>query len=265
MNIGSSIARLRRERGMTQETLGEMLGVSAQTISKWENQTNCPDVMLLPVIADVFGVSVDALYGRSDMRHVVSPDAAFEQVIEYVRRTIVGAVYHPELDGLFEENLQKYKNAMRDERFRSVIENDRDVLYFRESRGALALRKPEDGWNTLFARDSTAKLLRTLADEDFRKAMQVILHKRLRTFTLSTLARNSGVPDEGRLAQLLTDAGCFARRELMIDGQPLVYYELVETEQRLYLLFASMAFAEEYAEYQPMHYTFIGNGGYVSP
>ncbi|MBQ7306570.1 MAG: helix-turn-helix transcriptional regulator, partial [Clostridia bacterium] len=61
--IGETIARLRRERGMTQEALAESMGVSSQTISKWENSTTCPDVSLLPVLADFFGVSVDDLYG----------------------------------------------------------------------------------------------------------------------------------------------------------------------------------------------------------
>ena len=62
--IGETIAQLRRERSMTQEALAECMGVTAQTISKWENSTTCPDVMLLPVLADFFGVTVDDLYGR---------------------------------------------------------------------------------------------------------------------------------------------------------------------------------------------------------
>ena len=50
--LGENIARLRRERSMTQEALAESMAVSAQTISKWETGTTCPDVMLLPVLAD---------------------------------------------------------------------------------------------------------------------------------------------------------------------------------------------------------------------
>ena len=61
MNIAASIARLRRERGMTQEALAEVIGVSPQTISKWENNTTYPDIALLPVLADDRGVI--AVYG----------------------------------------------------------------------------------------------------------------------------------------------------------------------------------------------------------
>lgn len=63
--IGTTIAALRREKDLTQEALAAQFGVSAQAVSKWENGLSCPDVMMLPEIADYFGVSVDALFGRA--------------------------------------------------------------------------------------------------------------------------------------------------------------------------------------------------------
>ena len=62
MSIGKNIAHLRKERGLTQAQLGELLGVSNQAISKWESDVNLPDVMLLPQIAKVFGVAIDRLF-----------------------------------------------------------------------------------------------------------------------------------------------------------------------------------------------------------
>ena len=47
MKIGSNIAALRKEKGITQEELANALGVSAQAVSKWENNSSCPDVSLL--------------------------------------------------------------------------------------------------------------------------------------------------------------------------------------------------------------------------
>lgn len=61
LNIGNNIAFLRKQRGITQEELANELGVSAQAVSKWENNSSCPDVSLLTSIADYFGVTVDAL------------------------------------------------------------------------------------------------------------------------------------------------------------------------------------------------------------
>lgn len=264
--IGSTIARLRRERGMTQEALAELIGVAAQTVSKWENSTYCPDVALLPVIADVFGVTVDALFGREDSRRALTAEQAINHVIECARETFVAACYEPERDGRFEDELASYKRAMTlDDRHRSVIENDRDVLYFREKLGVLALRKPENGWNTLFAHQGVAELLRMIADDDFRRVMQRIISNRLLTFTLPSLVKQCGVADADRLAQRLLDSGLFVRRELMIDEAPLTYYEMVGGEGKLLLLYAVLSFAQEYADYQSVHYCFFGNMNYFTP
>lgn len=70
MNIGNNISALRKKKGITQEELANELGVSAQAVSKWENNSSCPDVSLLTEIADYFGVSVDLFFVR--MRKILS-------------------------------------------------------------------------------------------------------------------------------------------------------------------------------------------------
>jgi len=74
MKIGSNIAALRKEKGITQEELANALGVSAQAVSKWENNSSCPDVSLLTDIADYFGVTVDALL-RSGAEEITRADS----------------------------------------------------------------------------------------------------------------------------------------------------------------------------------------------
>lgn len=264
--IAANIARLRREHGMTQEALAEVIGVSAQTISKWETSTTYPDIALLPVLADTFGVTVDALYGRENTRRGVTADTAYERVIEHVRETIVGTIYNPETDGKFEDMVAQYTRILQsDPRQRSVIESDRDVLYYREKLGALALRRPDNGWSSLFAQKENLDVLRLLADEDFRRAMQVIISRRMLTFTLPSLAKAAQAEDAERLGVMLEISRLFARRELMIDESPLVYYELTQGESKLLLLYAVMTFAQELATYESMHYCFIGNMNYFTP
>ena len=63
LKIGERIKVLRRERDMTQEELAEQLGVTYQSVSRWETCTCYPDLELLPVIAGTFGVTVDHLMG----------------------------------------------------------------------------------------------------------------------------------------------------------------------------------------------------------
>ena len=62
-SLGRRIARLRLQNGMTQERLANIMNVSAQAVSKWENDQSYPDILLLPVLARTFGVSVDELLG----------------------------------------------------------------------------------------------------------------------------------------------------------------------------------------------------------
>lgn len=68
MALGNKIAQYRKKMGLTQEALAQKLSVSNQAVSKWESDVCCPDVMLLPQIADVFGVSMDELFSREVKR-----------------------------------------------------------------------------------------------------------------------------------------------------------------------------------------------------
>lgn len=59
--IGKRIATLRKDKGLKQEDLAQMLGVSGQAVSKWENDLTCPDISLLPQLAKILGVTTDEL------------------------------------------------------------------------------------------------------------------------------------------------------------------------------------------------------------
>lgn len=64
MTLGNRISYHRKKLGLTQEALAKQLDVTNQAVSKWEADLCCPDVMLLPKIADIFGITVDELFGR---------------------------------------------------------------------------------------------------------------------------------------------------------------------------------------------------------
>ena len=59
--LGKRIASLRKKADLTQEELAEKLDVSPQAVSKWENDMSCPDIMLLPRLAQLLGCSTDTL------------------------------------------------------------------------------------------------------------------------------------------------------------------------------------------------------------
>ena len=63
MNIGNTIKKLRRQHGVTQETLGAYLGLTAQAVSRWESGACCPDIQMLPMLAGFFDITTDELLG----------------------------------------------------------------------------------------------------------------------------------------------------------------------------------------------------------
>lgn len=65
--IGENIKRIRRERDLTQEEVAAHLGVSFQSISKWERGDGYPDITMLPALANYFGISVDELLGMNEI------------------------------------------------------------------------------------------------------------------------------------------------------------------------------------------------------
>ena len=68
MTLGTQIGLYRKKLGITQEVLAQQLSVTNQAVSKWESDQCCPDVMLLPKLADIFGITTDELFGRTAPR-----------------------------------------------------------------------------------------------------------------------------------------------------------------------------------------------------
>lgn len=64
IKINEQIIFLRKQKGMTQEEVASALGVTNQAVSKWESAQCCPDIQLLPAIAELFEVTIDELMGH---------------------------------------------------------------------------------------------------------------------------------------------------------------------------------------------------------
>ena len=62
MDIGNKIKQLRYKAGLTQEQLASKLGISSQSVSKWETNTTMPDITLLPLLSKEFGITIDELF-----------------------------------------------------------------------------------------------------------------------------------------------------------------------------------------------------------
>lgn len=74
--IGETIRCLRRQRNLTQEEMAAHLGISFQSISKWERGDGYPDITMLPALANYFGISVDRLLGMEE----ISKQAQYDHI-----------------------------------------------------------------------------------------------------------------------------------------------------------------------------------------
>ena len=81
--LGKRIAQHRKRLGMTQDALAEKLGVTAQAVSKWENDQSCPDITMLPKLAQIFGTTTDALLGIAEEIPAKEATVVTEQAEEH--------------------------------------------------------------------------------------------------------------------------------------------------------------------------------------
>lgn len=91
--MGTFLAALRRANGMTQRELAEKLNVSDKSVSRWENDDGTPDLALLPVIAEVFGVTCDELLRgeRAATQPTAAQESARTEKVEKQRRRLLHA------------------------------------------------------------------------------------------------------------------------------------------------------------------------------
>lgn len=103
--IGNIIRELRRSRNLTQEQLAENLNITAQAISKWENNIGMPDISQVAPIAHFFGVSTDVLFG-------LEKDTAIDEVQLLLDNATSQDSYKDEYT-LLKEALQTYPGDVR--------------------------------------------------------------------------------------------------------------------------------------------------------
>ena len=69
--LGKRISALRKQKDLRQDDIAQLLDVSPQAVSKWENDQTCPDIGLLPKLAKILGVTTDELLsGKQELQEV---------------------------------------------------------------------------------------------------------------------------------------------------------------------------------------------------
>ena len=89
--IGKRISEYRKKKNLKQDELAEMLGVSPQAVSKWENDLSCPDISLLPELSRILGVSIDEIVQGKKEEPIVSvlPEEQRKDINKLMLRIVV--------------------------------------------------------------------------------------------------------------------------------------------------------------------------------
>ena len=145
-NIGGNIAALRRAKGLTQEQLADMLGISAPAVSKWETGSSYPDISLLCPLARALDTNVDSLLSF----HEELPDEEVKEQIKSVFELLTGEGGAEERaaagEAKLNELLHRYPNSQA-LKFNAALSYDSFALFFpgagEEKRLAWRRRKKE--------------------------------------------------------------------------------------------------------------------------
>lgn len=241
MTIGKNIADLRKNSGMTQEQLAEMLGVSSQTISKWENEVTMPDIMLLPVIAGCFDITVDELYGGKNptkKRQAVD----YDDIPEMLYDTVIDLMQHGWVDTVEGKDIKTEK-----ERMRSYLEENRQVktATFSNKRGAviatseIALLHRGKANADQLVHEGIGRVLEILSNTAVRRVFAYEMDNMTKPITAPYVAKKCDIsPDEAMLAlEMLTEIHVNYPTDVMLDENNSVrMYALNSDECIMYIL-----------------------------
>ena len=89
--LGKRISEQRKTKGLKQEDLAEKLNISAQAVSKWENDQSCPDISILPELSKILGISIDELLtGEKNVPSVsMLPEALRKDISEMTLKVLI--------------------------------------------------------------------------------------------------------------------------------------------------------------------------------
>ena len=88
--LGTMIAELRKQHGMTQLELAEKMGVTDKAVSKWERDLSCPDINSIPSLAEILGVSVEEL--MQVKKEAEAPVSKVAEIMEIAPKAVAMAM-----------------------------------------------------------------------------------------------------------------------------------------------------------------------------
>lgn len=245
MKLSDNIKKFRQRKKLTQEELANILGVSAQAVSKWETSDTYPDGSLLLPLADALDISLDSLFGNEKIYT--------DDLYDRLRRTYDGLNNKEEINKTYELGIM-LENAIfgcDDPNYfygsESVINVDGGFTYVsgRDTKFFSVFPEPDDGWGELIGDgEHMRKIFECLADRETMNAV-LFLHRREAGyyFEADVLAEPCGIAPENleKVMDNLVFMRLVRKTEVDINGESRVLW----ISRPTYRIIAALIMAEE--------------------
>lgn len=190
MYLNQNIAYYRKQCGYTQEQLAERLGVTAQSVSKWENELSNPDISILPDLAKILGVDINSLFEENpDAPKAVKlselPDLCYDALISlFVKAQFT--FYHGDKKVLTSEKLNKQIESLKTDfdfpqpKCAYAIdegEPEHSSVFLSDALSFIDRSYGSSDSALLFDLDKAGELLSVLGDKNARKVLKAIYEK----------------------------------------------------------------------------------------
>lgn len=250
-DLGVCIKKYRTAKGLTQEQLGELVGVTTQAVSKWE-RGGVPDAELLPALSGALGVSIDALFGLEEQSDPIalirklgtmSREEAFNYSFNLCWAILNGL--HSFTPNLSDDHLKSiYYDFLQSGHGHpsfSTIYLDQGALNARTTsdfKHFFLMLEPKNGLRSqLTDLEGVQRVFAALADPDTLKIL-LSLYTRLNTpVAASLISQNTGISVEkvDRHMERLCEAGC-AKRTAIATSEGEIYSYMFDQEDAVVAL-----------------------------
>lgn len=214
MSIGSQIALYRKLLDMTQEELGQLVGVSNQAVSKWESEVTLPDVLLLPKIVKALNITLDQLYEIEErtMQQITAdnfPEIAFDTLHKFFYDSSKFRFTH--IDKSDQKQLEFQKLSLEKGKSIACFSNESGCVFINDEFSFIDKHFKEIGEAKIFESAYFANILNKLSDCNFRKVLSYIYkhafsndRKNTWLFMAYVLPKECGLADE-EVAKVIND------------------------------------------------------------
>ncbi len=251
--VGEKIAELRKQKNMTQEEFGAMLGISAQSVSKWENHISLPDISLIPIIADTFDISIDELFDRSVSVAPVKTETVIESTFEKLLKHISS---YFDVGDQFEE----YKNTINaDNDTSTALYTENGVLWGNQDIGVIYRRSAKESIPLLHDGEALA-YLSMLADEAVCKILAYTAENGKKSFTAASVAAKCNITAEkvDDALRLLKKYHLMTSRLVDLGDETVTVWEKGGSH-KMFFIYSMLLLAQKAATAEDNYYCYRGD------